>query len=263
MRKIRKCNEKDKNTLLEFLNSKPVYHTFIIADIEQYGFDKEFQEVYVQEEDGICQGVFLRYFGNFIVAGNPEVLLYDNIAELVDRKITTIMGCADIVNNITEKLDRKADFIYNNLYTHEKTVEENEKEECHYADLDDVDRIYDFLMSFPEFKNLYSEKAMLVNRLTNNEGVHIFIEKDGKIIAHGNSAASAEKTCMMGGISVAEPYRGQGYGKKILLALCEHILKDGKIPCIFAPEAKDYSCFKETGFDVYGLWGVAQLEEVK
>ena len=261
MRKIRKCNNTDEKGLLDFLNSKPVYHTFIIADIKQYGFDQEFQDVYVQEEEEKIQGVFLRYFNNFIVAGNGEELLYDEIAGLVDSSVTTIMGCADIVDGISEKLSCKVNVIYNNLYTHEDPVDSHWKEGCTYAGLEDVDRIHQFLMSFPEFATMYAEKGMIVNRLQNKEGVHLFIEKDGKIIAHGNSAASADKTCMMGGISVEEGLRGQGYGKKILLSLCSEILDSGKIPCIFASEKADYSCFRETGFKVYGRWGVAQLKQ--
>lgn len=261
MTKIRKCNHMDKEKLMKYLNNKPIYHTFILSDIEQYGFDNEFQSVYIQEDGEVIQGVFLRYFNNFIVAGDAEVLAYNEITELVDNKVSTIMGNAAIVNGITDKIDRKADFVYNNLYTHEDPVNIDENVTCHIAELKDVDRIYEFLMTFPEFKQLYSEKQMLENRLKNGEGIHIYIEENGKLIAHGNSAASAEKTCMMGGICVAEPYRNKGYAKKILLTLCAHILEEGKIPCIFASAEKDYSCFKETGFQVYGLWGVAQLEQ--
>ena len=260
MIKFRESGSEDKKKLMDFLNGKPVYHTFILSDIEQYGFDKEFQKVYVQEDDKKIQGVFLRYFNNFIVAGDDKVIMFDKVAELIDNSITTIMGNADIVNGITSKLSRNAELIYNNLYTHEKSVEADKSIKYNYAELEDTDRIYEFLMTFPEMKKLYSEKKMLENRLENGEGVHIFIEDNGKIIAHGNSAASADKTCMMGGICVAEEYRKKGYAKAILLKLCEHILNEGKIPCIFAPESENYSCFPETGFDIYGLWGVAQLE---
>ncbi len=241
-----------------FLNEKPIFHTFLLSDIAQYGFSEPFQKVYVQEQDGKCQGVFLTYFQNLILAGIPDLLDYEKIATLVDKNITTIMGNAEIVTNLVKYIPQKTNIVYHNMYIHQKPAQITACPQLHYATLADVDRIYAFLMSFPEIKHLYAQKEMLINRLQHKEGIHIFLEQDGQIIAHGNSAANAEQTCMMGGICVAEAYRGQGYAKMILQALCHDIQQQQKIPCIFAPEQKAYSIFPALGFDVYGRWCVAQ-----
>lgn len=256
---IRICTEADRNMLNEFLNEKPVFHTFLLSDIEQYGFDKPFQTVYVQEQAGKCQGVFMKYFQNLILAGIENALDYQKIATLVSDEITTIMGNAEIVRCVVKHMSKNSNMIYNNLYIHQTQKQQAVPFTIQYATLEDVDRIYTFLMSFPEIKNLYAQKDMLINRLEQEEGIHVFIEKDGQIIAHGNSAAAAENTCMMGGICVAKAYRGKGYAKAILQTLCNHIHKQNKIPCIFAPEEKAYSIFTELGFEVYGRWGVAHI----
>lgn len=255
---IRLCNDKDKYKLIEFLNTEPVFHTFMLADIEQYGFDKEYQKIYVQEKDNVCEAVFLKYYSNFILAGDPEKIEYDKIPSLIGPEITTIMGNAEIVERVVAELKTDFNMICNNLYIHEPESE-NAVENLYVANLDDVDRIHKFLMSFPEFRLMYAEKGMIINRIENNEGVHLFIEKDGEIIAHGNSAASADKTCMMGGICVKEEYRHLGYAKVILRALCRHIESLGKIPCIFAKENPEYSIFQELNFKKYGRWGVANV----
>ncbi len=49
-------------------------------------------------------------------------------------------------------------------------------------------------------------------------------------MAHGNSAASAELTCMLGGICVGEGYRGRGYAKDIIRTLCREIHSQRIIP---------------------------------
>ena len=84
-------------------------------------------------------------------------------------------------------------------------------------------------------------------------------EKEGEIIAHGNSAATTDQTCMMGGICVAQDMRKKGYAKEILHTLCEEIRRQGKIPCIFSPEKEQYSIFEELGFEKYGRWGIAKV----
>lgn len=243
----------------EYLNEKPFFHTFLLADIEQYGFDKKFQTVYLQEKDGQCEGVFLKYFNNFILAGDESLIEFEQLSHLISDEITTIMGKVELVSGVVEHISKQTTIVRNNLYVHKNHHKEVINEQVHFASLEDVDRIHEFLMSFPEFVNLYSEKEMLVNRLKNNEGIHLYIEKDGKIIAHGNSAAAAEKTCMIGGLCVAKPYRGLGYAKMILQMLCNHIHEQEKTPCIFASQEKAYSIFSELGFTVYGEWGVTQI----
>lgn len=257
---LRKCGEEDRERLKEFLNEKPVYHTFLISDLDKYGFDKDFQTIYMQEEEGRCIGVFLKYFYNLIVSGEDQELDHEAVSRLADDKITTIMGNAEVVQNVANRVGRRQRMTYNNLYIHEETErQEPADNKVRFADLDDVGRIYEFLMGFPEMKNLYSEKKMIENRISNMEGVHAIIEKQGRIVAHGNSAASAELTCMLGGICVGEGYRGRGYAKDIIRTLCREIHSQGKIPCMFAPENNPYTIFSELGFKIYGRWGVAQL----
>lgn len=260
---IRICNENDRAWLLDFLQKDPVYHTFLLADIEQYGFDNSFQQVYVQEEQGKCQGVYLRYYHNLILAGSPDEMDEEAVADLVTDQIHTVMGRGELVKQVSDYLDQKWNFVKSHLYIQPelKKVESDPSETIKIATLEDVDRIHEFLMSFPEFVTLYGEKAMISNRISNNEGIHLLIEKDGKLIAHGNSAASAEKTCMIGGICVSPEYRKMGYAQKILTMVGEYIHDQGKIPCIFAPASSNYSIFGKAGFEIFGTWAVINRME--
>lgn len=255
---IRLCEEKDREWLLAYLQKNPVYHTFLLADMEQYGFDQPFQQIYVQEEEGECQGVYLRYYRNLILAGEPDCIDGKAAAQLVNEEIGTVMGRGELVKQVSDCLDGKWKRVESRLYVQPEPVQVPKKQigDLRIADLDDVDTIYQFLMSFPEFAAPYGEKAMIINRIANKEGIHVLIEENGKIIAHGNSAAAAEKTCMIGGICVDPAYRGKGYAQKILSALGAYIHQQGKIPCIFAPADPGYSIFEKTGFEIYGTWAV-------
>lgn len=257
---IRKCEEADRTKIVKYLKEEPVYHTFLLSDLECYGFDQEFQQVYIQEEKEACEGVVLRYYNNLILSEFSSAPKCEEIAQLVTSGITTVMGKSEIVEQVMEHVEKTVKITCNTLYVHQHMKELPKKEgTIRKAEKKDIDRIYEFLMAFPETRSLYAEKGMIENRICGTEGFHIIMEKDGAIIAHGNSAAATDQTCMIGGICVAESMRGKGCAKEILHTLCEEIRRQGKIPCIFASEKEQYSIFEELGFEKYGRWGVAKV----
>lgn len=259
---IKTCSHEDYHELMHYLEQEPVYHTFIISDIAQYGFDKDYQTVYLQKSENRCCGIFLRYYNNFIVAGDTNEIIVQEIVPLITSEITTIMGKADLVDRICSGLKRDYTYEQKMLYILEKGNEVQEEQiasrSIRIAGLEDVDRIYEFLMGIEQLRALYSQKAMIENRIRSGEGIHIIMEEEGTVIAHGNSAASTDRTVMLGGIGVLPSYRRQGIGKKIINRLCQEILKKDKTPCIFTGDANVIAMCSELGFTEYGMWATAQ-----
>ena len=180
---------------MQYLKAEPVYHTFLLSDLECYGFEHEFQQVYMQEKEGICEGVVLRYYNNLILSEFIEKPECKKIAELVTSEITTVMGKGENVEQVMRCVDRKWEIIYNTLYVHQNMKSlEKKGGEIRRAEKKDIERIYEFLMTFPEMRALYAEKGMIENRICGKEGFHIIMEKEGEIIAHGNSAATTDQT---------------------------------------------------------------------
>lgn len=104
---------------MQYLKAEPVYHTFLLSDLECYGFEHEFQQVYMQEKEGICEGVVLRYYNNLILSEFIEKPECKKIAELVTSEITTVMGKGENVEQVMRCVDRKWEIIYNTLYVHQ------------------------------------------------------------------------------------------------------------------------------------------------
>lgn len=260
---IRKCSDKDYHVLMHYLEHEPVYHTFIIADIARYGFDKDYQTVYMQEAEEGCCGIFLRYYNNFIVAGDTGAIDFQEAGSLVTDEITTVMGRAELVSHICSGLDRDYEYEQKALYTYEgrerRAAPQGEPPAIRQAGLGDVDRIHGFLMGIPQLRPLYTQKAMIENRIRSGEGIHVIMEKDSEIIAHGNSAACADLTVMLGGIGVSPQYRRKGYASRIMERLCREIQKGNRIPCIFAGDEVSRALCEKTGFVKYGSWGTARL----
>ncbi len=65
---VRKLVEKDRASAIAFLSAEPSINLFALGDIELFGFEREFQDVWGSfDEQGELDGVLLRYRENFIL----------------------------------------------------------------------------------------------------------------------------------------------------------------------------------------------------
>ncbi len=257
---IIRAGEAQHALIAPFLQREAVYNTFLISDIESHRYDKGYQQVYLSTDHrGACRGVYLRYFNNLILSGDATGEDADFLISLIDPSVNTIMGKASCVSPLEKQLSLPHTYIQKELFAlRDQSLLVKDIPTCG-AGLSDVDRIHAFLMSIPEFKQIYAVKDMIFNRIQNGEGIHLYLERGGEIIAHINSAAQTETTCMVGGLGVAPAYRGQGLGKGLVSALCREMLRQGRTPCLFNEAPPERSLFKQIGFNEIGKWGVVTL----
>ena len=88
---------------------------------------------------------------------------------------------------------------------------------------------------------------MIADRIRNNDGIHLMLERDGEIVSHGNSTAGAGRTVMLGGVGTAPAFRA--------------VLAEGKKPCVFCGRGPEENLFDRLGFRTVGGW--ATLEAVE
>lgn len=260
---IEKCREEEEETLISFLKHDLYYHTFILADLYYYGFDKPFQQIYAEKEDGRIKSVFLKYYTQLILAGDPGEKACRKIWELCREQISTVMGKAELTERFSkccqetkEKPIMKSLYILNDqrkLDLGGKTVYTAEEKEA--------DKVHRFLMTVPGFQSLYGEKEMIRNRIKNQEGEHLYYEEKKEIIAHANTAAATPWSCMIGGVSVKQPYQHQGIGHKIVSAAAKRALESGRIPAVFSECPQEQNLFCDLGFRKIGDWGVLNIQK--
>lgn len=250
-----------KSVLLSYLEQEAKYNTFLISDIQHYGFDKPYQQIYVNlGPDSQFVGVYLKYYGNLILAGETSGLDLPFLVDCISQGVDTIMGKASLVQSVVEALPMKYDFTIKTLLSIDKTDKlQPPSSLIQTAGLNDVDDIYSFLMGIPSLRQSYANKDMLINRIKSGEGTHLFIKQGGKIIAHANSAAQTRKSCMLGGLGVATPYRNKGLGTSLIAALSRKSLAAGRTPCVLTEASADHSLFTRLGCEEIGKWGIAEI----
>lgn len=260
---IGKCREEEQESLISFLKQDLYYHTFMLADIYYYGFDQPCQQIYAEKADGKVKSVFLKYYTNLILAGDPGEEACLKIRELYREQISTVMGKAELVKRFA-KCGRGMEEmpVTKKLYilNHQKKLDPGGKT-VYTAEENEADKVHSFLMTVPGFQSLYGEKEMIRNRIRNQEGEHLYYQEGEEIIAHANTAAATPWACMIGGVSVKQPYQHRGIGHKIVSAAAKRALDSGRIPGVFSEWPQEQNLFCDLGFQEIGDWGVLNLKK--
>ncbi len=229
------CKESEREILIAYLKEEAVRNTFFIGDILNYGFESELQSVWADFDGEDCRAIYLWFCKNLLIYSKEEVLKEPSIKELLEmKKPDQIMAKTCHLNQIHPflegyQLHKKSIYGLENSLEVEKPRGVNVQK----AKRQDADRLYDFLQS-GELAPLYRAKKMIEKRLETGEGIHYFIEQEGKIVAQVNSAASTPYTVMIGGVYTAPNYRGNRFASYLVGKLCQELKEEGKIPCLIS-----------------------------
>jgi len=63
---IRRLSQKDHDIVMEYLLPEKEFNLFIIGDIENFGYEQEFMDIWGDFQGNQVTGILLRYFDSFI-----------------------------------------------------------------------------------------------------------------------------------------------------------------------------------------------------
>lgn len=254
------CTERDRSELIAYLEQKAAYHTFLLSDITLYGFDHPHQKVFAERsESGEVTGVYLRYFNNLILAGDPPPC--DFVRRMKEEGADTIMGPAESVRTVGETLDLLSRYVEKRLLTlHTDHMLMPDLPGVQIADIGAAPQVHQFLMEIPAFRQMYASVDMVLNRMKSGEGMHMVLLLDGQIVAHANSAARTRCSCMLGGLAVEASRRGRGIASALVSSLCRQELLAERHPSVFSELPPEHCLFHKLGFEETGKWGVLNIK---
>ncbi len=258
---LTKAAEHDRSAILEYCLAEPNVNLFILGDIENYGFENTFQEVWFQTLEGNISGIALRYHDNLIVySRKPERPISEVLEILDDRNIRLISGKQSVMDLIFPLLSdkyTKREMVFCEQLEPAKLI--NDTQEVQAALPENAMEIAEVYGQISEFSGLYASdveirQKQIENRIISKEGTHFFIKKDGKIISHANSAGETSVSGMIGGILTLPDFRHQGLASKVITAACQDLARRGKSACLFYDNQLSSSIFKRLGFQVTNNW---------
>ncbi len=254
---IRKLAEEDRKQVMEYLSAEPAVNLFLLGDIELFGFDKDFQEVWGSfNEQGIMDGVLLRYNDNFLPYFKEESFDDSGFRQIIKdyEGNTMISGLERILKNYIGLLPgRKYKSMYFCELTNDKELKETD-EDIKIAVKKDAGRIEALMADIEEFERP-STKKEIEDRIEDKSGRAYFIEdSSGKMLSVAQTTAENSQSAMVVGVATAKEYRNRGLMSACLSKLCKDVLNEGKTLCLFYDNPKAGSVYLNLGFEPIDNW---------
>lgn len=256
---MKKLTKKDHKQVFSFLKEEAALNLFIIGDIEAFGYDTDFQELWgVFKEDGTLKSILLRFHDSFIPYSNEEFAASDYEALLSAYKPLKLSGKSTIAERFeaspTIQLGAKNEMYFceclNNKHLPSTPIHETIK----LASLDDIERIMKLRSDIAEFPTAHESEKILRQAIETNTGRTYYIEKDGSIIASASTSAENSLSAMVVGVCTHPNYRGNGYASLILQKMIQDFTNEGRTLCLFYNNPAAGRIYKRLGFKDIGMW---------
>lgn len=266
---IRKLTENDRNEVLQFLSVEPSINLFIIGDIEAFGFEESFQELWGQFNiNDELEGVLLHFNENYIpyfiksdfdITGFKEIILADTDKVMVSGKESILKRFLEFLPNHTAKATYFCEL------TNRNQLEMScESDFVKVATEDDAERVYNFIENIDEFNGADNYIDRIAHKIRTKTGRVYYIENDkGEMISVVQTTAENTKSAMVVGVASLKEYRGKGYMSKCLTKLCLDILSESKTLCLFYDNPKAGRVYHKLGFKTIDNWVMIKENEVK
>lgn len=255
---IRKLEAKDNQAVMDFLKEEPSINLFIIGDIEAYGYETEFQDLWGDfDETGKLRAVLLRYFNSFIpyaksdfdVRGFANLILSNPEEPVISGKSAVVEKFEHIIGL---DLGPKREMFFAEC-RHLISVNQTEHD-IKLATIKDVDRILNLRRQIDEFTISKDARKMLIQDIEKGSGRTYFIEKNEKVIACASTAAENTFSAMIVGVCTDKDYRKKGYATAIMQSLIRDVLDEGRTLCLFYDNPAAGRIYKRLGFRDIGKW---------
>jgi uncharacterized protein len=252
---IQRLTKHDHGQLFSFLQKELSFNLFIIGDIELFGYDADFQEIWGElDETGGLKAVLLRYYNSFIpyAQGDFDVEGFAVLIQQTNNSSFMLSGKSAIVERFEQwlQLKNKRVMYFCECDTDEYANEMDHSIEIKEATLEDVDCIIELRRRIAEFAVGPNAREMLAKGMEAKTARTYYIEKDGNMVASTPTTAENSLSAMIVGVCTDERHRQIGYASAIVAKLIRDLLSEGKTLCLFYDNPKAGSIYKRLVFAI-------------
>lgn len=254
------ATKKDLEKIIQYVKAFPSENIFILGDLDDYGLDHDFQQVYLEIKDEQINCVYLRFYDSLVIysEGN-EVDIQSGMKLINALKPNVINGLKRVIDlfNPSLILEYDEELCYFCKLKHKDQLE-TDLDCCIFASIEDATSISEGTMQIEEFtkhgSNLETEIKKTIKKFETNKSINVVIKQEGKIIAHGNTACESKTSGLIGGVYTLPGYRGKGYASKIVSSICLDLLARNKEACLFYNNPLAGSIYHRLGFVTFDQW---------
>jgi predicted GNAT family acetyltransferase len=259
---IRKLTERDHEKVLAFLVDEAAFNLFIIGDIENFGYDSDFQEIWAEfNEIGSIRAVLLRYYDSYIpyAKGEFDASAFTRII-MEDSDLKVVQGKTEVIEQFRFMevpgfpLNEKRSMYFAELKRMDRLNGFGESNRVKKARVEDVDGILRLHEQIDEFSAVPPDRNRMVSKFESKSGRTVLIEEKGEVVSAASTTAENAYSAMVVGVMTKSDCRGKGYASMCMAALCKEILKEGKTLCLFYDNPAAGNIYNRLGFRDIGMW---------
>ena len=253
---IRKLIGKDHEKVHSFLCDEPSINLFIIGDLEAFGYDNEYQEIWAEfDEQDEIKAVLLRFYQSFIpyAKGDFNLQAFVEIMKNYPQPIF-LSGKTDLVErfeNFEElNLGKKQVMFFAECRTLEFLGSPDI--EVKKASIMDADKIIELRRTIEEFHLRDDARDILIQSMNSNVARTFYTDDLGKMTAAVSTTAENSMSAMIVGVCTRKENRRQGLATAIMQKLFKEVLEEGKTLCLFYDNPEAGRIYKRLGFSDIG-----------
>ncbi|WP_079509255.1 GNAT family N-acetyltransferase [Mesobacillus jeotgali] len=255
---IRKLRDTDNQEVMRFLKEEAALNLFIIGDIEAFGYDSDFQELWGYFENEQLSAVLLRFHNSFIPYAKNDKLPVNEFTEIIKAypEKVFLSGKSELVEkfeNIAGLELGKKQVTYFAECSTDSGLEETDLDIL-TASPEDADRIIELRTQIEEFYPNPNAREIFLQSLKSGTGRTYFIERDGIVAASASTAAENSMSAMIVGVCTHKEYRRKGLATAVMQKLFKDVMAEGKLLCLFYDNPEAGRIYKRLGFTDIGQW---------
>jgi len=259
---VRKANAQDNTKIMEYLKAEQSINLFIIGDIENFGYDNDFLNLWIELDSfNNIKAVLLRYYGSFIPYSKTEFNVNAFARIIKESKTFEMLSGKSGITEEFEGIDgvnigQRRPMYLCELKSGENIIKTSDAQNIRKGTYEDIDRLLDLRQHIAEFAGMGSTRESMEKTFETNSGRTFYIEEDGIVVSAASTTAENSMSAMVVGVCTHPEYREKGYASLCVNALCSELLKEGKTLCLFYDNPKAGSIYKRIGFKDIGIWNM-------
>lgn len=257
---IRQLTEQDHQQVLQLIGKKPAENLFIIGDLEAYGYDSDIQQLYGEFHDEQLIALLLNYDHMYVMYAEG---IYDveGFARIVnkDEQLLGLSGMYDILTSLYPLIEKtpkrsgkmhyaKCTALIGEAPPHRFTIRK--------TTVEDIPQHRALLQQIPEFANSTTTEEQMIRTIENQTGRTYALWEDNQIVSVVSTAAENLQSAMIVGVATHPDYVKRGYATALLYRMCEELLAEDKVVCLFYDNPKAGKIYERIGFEPIGYWGM-------
>lgn len=250
---IKRAEKENYETVVNYLDKGGSINTTLLSYIEKYGFEKDFQDFWLYNDN--CDNtlaVLMRHFNNLYVYSEGSFLDAEELGAFISFLGPEIIsGKIDIISGVSLFVDE----MYLEPSTHMVLENNNALKTClmvEKAGFEDCKELADLIFGIPDFSRFYHSSEEIERgirrRMEMGNCRYFVLRRNGIIVSQAYTTIESSKYATLGGVVTRNEYRKQGLASLVVSCICEDILKDNKTPNLFYSNNDAGRVYERLGF---------------